>query len=327
MKSHQKKLLKLLAINSRFSNKDLAKVLHVSEDTINYTKAKFLQDKVFTYNVFFDYRKLGYKIYHLLFSLSDIENVDMQKLKKIKDISYINTFIGKYDIHIIALIKNNLRKKTKEILRVLGKNIIKRTILKYDSELKLTHILPDFNIETPVPKNQKKFSYILKTPEVSVESEVSNYVLDNKDLKIINSLMKDPTKNYLQIQKETKISRETIKSRIKKYIIDKFLLSFSIYPNVKYFQYNTYCLLLNIEKIDIEKIKEFVLQKDYIFYAEKTTGEKNLFLYIWSKDPSDFSSKFKEIKKHFKESISGADLLFYDEYLYQKEFPTSLLAI
>ena len=86
MKVHQKKLLKLLATNCRYKNKDLAKSLRVSEDTINYTKQEFLKKDIFKYSIFFDYRKLGYDIYHLMFSLKEIRSLDLNKLKKIKDI-------------------------------------------------------------------------------------------------------------------------------------------------------------------------------------------------------------------------------------------------
>ena len=325
MKLHQKKLLKLLSMNCRFKNKDLAKSLRVSEDTINYTKTEFLKNNVFNYSIFFDYRKLGYNSYHLMFSLKDIDDVDFEALKKIDDVIYINTFVGKFDIQIIILAKDNLNEKIDEIILVLNNNILDKLILKYEEELKLTHILPDFNVDVNIPQNQKNLIYNLKDPVILIENYEIGYNLDKKDLMIIKSLLENPTKTYLDIQKETGISRDTIRKKIKKYIEDKFLLSFSIFPNLKYFNYNTYCLLLNLDNIDKEKLRKFVFQKDYVFYVEIISNKKNLFFYIWTKNPSELSSIFKEIKTYFKEELIDLDFLFYDDYIYQKEFPTSLL--
>lgn len=63
----QKQLLELLSINCRFSNKDMAKSLHCSEDAVEYQIKKLIEEKkLANFSVQFDYNLLGYTHYHLL---------------------------------------------------------------------------------------------------------------------------------------------------------------------------------------------------------------------------------------------------------------------
>lgn len=328
LKLYQKKLLYLLAINSRYTNKDLSKVLKVSEDTINYNKTEMQKRKLFEYSIFFDYRKLGWGIYHMLLKIGNCENINFEKLKEIEDITYINTFLGKYDLHINFVAENEemKNKKIEQIKKVLGKNNIKeQNIVKYFLEVKLTHILPEFNLKVQKPKNSKNKIYNLNQESFMAEEYITKLHLNKIDIKIIQTLLNNPQTNYLEISKKTKISRDTIRNRINKYIEENFLVHFGIFPNLKKFGYFTYCLYLKLNKINIEKIRKFSLEKKFIFYTECCEGEKNLFIYIWAKSPEDFSNYYKETLSFLSNNLINIDLLIFDNLIHQKEFPTSLI--
>ncbi|MDP1694544.1 MAG: AsnC family transcriptional regulator, partial [Candidatus Woesearchaeota archaeon] len=102
----QKQLLELLSINCRFSNKDIAKSLHCSEDAVEYQIQKLItEEKMASFSVQFDYSLLGYTHYHLLIRVRDL-NIKYTLLSKIKEIISINSSYGKYDLQLIVLVKN-----------------------------------------------------------------------------------------------------------------------------------------------------------------------------------------------------------------------------
>jgi DNA-binding Lrp family transcriptional regulator len=287
-----------------------------------------INKRLFDYNIFFDYRKLGWGIYHCLFKVKNTERIDIDKLKDVNDVTYINTFLGKYDLHVIILAKNNKSKKEKinEIKNILiNDNIIDIDICKYKFELKLTHILPEFDLNVPKPKSIKNKIYSLNKESFMAKEYTTKLNLDKKDIKIIKSLIYNPQATYLEISTITNTSRDTIKKRITNYINNNFLVHFGIFPNLKKFGYFTYCIYAKLESIDINSIRNFVLHNNFIFYTEICEGKKNIFIYIWTKTPEEFSNYFKETKKYLSNNLIDIDLLIFDNLILQMEFPSSIL--
>jgi len=164
----QKQLLELLSINCRFSNKDIAKSLHCSEDAIEYQIKKLIEEeKLASFSVQFDYSLLGYTHYHLLIRVKDL-NINYDALFKIKEIISINSSYGKFDLQLIALVKNKdeLEKVIKEIKGILDFQDI--VIAEFHSYIKrFSNILPPIDVDVKIPTNRKNKVYILNTKEYS----------------------------------------------------------------------------------------------------------------------------------------------------------------
>ncbi|MCA9486021.1 Lrp/AsnC family transcriptional regulator [Candidatus Woesearchaeota archaeon] len=327
LKEQQKKLLKLLATNARYKNKDIAKILRLSEDSIAYNKDEMFKKKLFTYSIFFDYRKLGYHSKHYFISLKNYKKTEFEKISKIKNVSFINTYLGKYKAQIIFLHKDE--KEYEEILTnirsLLKDNIVEELILDYQTEIKLSHILPSFDVKTSFPKNKKDKFYALTTGQFVPEKWETGYKVDKKDLILIKELLENPTLNLSELSTKTRLSRDTIRKKITQFIDDKFLLHIGIFPNIKAFGYFSYGLLMNVKEIDKKATRNFVHSHNYVFYLEFTQTEKKLLLYIWAKTPTEFSKYYKEIEDFFSPHIESIELLFFDDLLFQFEFPNSLL--
>ena len=76
----QKKILKLLSINCRFTNKDIAKSIGISEDAVAYQINKLInKEKLAKFNIQFFYPSLGYKDYHIWLRLKKEENIEKLK--------------------------------------------------------------------------------------------------------------------------------------------------------------------------------------------------------------------------------------------------------
>src|SRR5262249_29885020 len=99
----QRKLLKLLSINCRYSNKDLAKAIGSSADTVQYQIEKlFIKKRLGNFVAIFDCRPLGYQYYHVFFRTID-GRCDFAKVKRLPFVSFIMSNIGIFDVQIIIL--------------------------------------------------------------------------------------------------------------------------------------------------------------------------------------------------------------------------------
>ena len=100
----QKKILKLLSINCRFSNKDIAKSIHISEDSVSYQIDKLInKEKLSKFSIQFFHPMVNYDSYHIWIRLKE-ENI--KKLKEIKEIHSINKSHGKYNLQVLVFAKS-----------------------------------------------------------------------------------------------------------------------------------------------------------------------------------------------------------------------------
>lgn len=254
--------------------------------------------KLFTYSIFFDYRKLGYHSKHYFISLKNYKKTEFEKISKIKNVSFINTYLGKYKAQIIFLHKDE--KEYEEILTnirsLLKDNIVEELILDYQTEIKLSHILPSFDVKTSFPKNKKDKFYALTTGQFVPEKWETGYKVDKKDLILIKELLENPTLNLSELSTKTRLSRDTIRKKITQFIDDKFLLHIGIFPNIKAFGYFSYGLLMNVKEIDKKATRNFVHSHNYVFYLEFTQTEKNCSCTFGQKHQQNFLSTTKKLK-------------------------------
>jgi len=97
----QKKILKLLSINCRFTNKDIAKSVGLSEDAVRYQIDKLIkEEKMGFFNTQFVHLNLGYSSYHHWIRLP--KKVSIDKIKEIPNVNSVNSSFGKFDYQILS---------------------------------------------------------------------------------------------------------------------------------------------------------------------------------------------------------------------------------
>src|SRR3989344_8184039 len=215
LKARQKQLLNLLSINCRFSNKDMAKSIHCSEDAVDYQIKKLIEtEKLASFSIQFDYNLLGYTHYHLLIRVKDL-NINYSILSKIKEVICINSSYGKYDLQLIVLVKHKgeLEKVLVEIRNILTiEDII---IAEFHSYIKrFTNVIPPIEVNAKVPTNRKNKVYALNTKEYAYAEDRSLVILDATDKKIIKVLIQQPRIKFSELSEKTGINQETIRYRI-----------------------------------------------------------------------------------------------------------------
>lgn len=205
LKVRQKRILELLSINSRFSNKDIGKIVGLSEDAIDYQITKLIKEGEFAdFSVQFDYRFLGYTHYHVFIRLRDLD-FDISKLLKIKSITSINSSYGKYDLQIIVIArdKKELDISLNQIEEILAIQNI--SIAEFDSPYKIfTNIISPISLHSKIPVNRKNKIYSLNERSHSIAKEIIEIKLDKIDKKIIKELIKNPRLKFSDLSKKNK---------------------------------------------------------------------------------------------------------------------------
>lgn len=324
----QKKILKLLSINCRYSNKDIAKSVGVSADTVDYQIKKMIEkDKLGEFYVYFNYGMIGYKHQHYLVRLKDPDSVDLVALKKLNEVTFINTGYGKHDLQIIVIGQNRtaLEESIKKVEEILGDNIQDFKTLDFSAQYKWTNILPDFSVSVRKPKNQKNIIYSLDRENFFSPATFGSIELDELDHKIIKQLLKNPRISYLKLARNINSSHETVRYRITNYIKKGFIENFGVLFHFHKFGYFTNYTLLKLKNYDSAAFSSFVDSKKYIMYSARLSGECNCIVYTWSKTPEDFGNQLREIRAQLKDSLIDYDVIYYGEVLKNVQFPEEVL--
>ena len=324
----QKKILKLLAINCRFSNQDIAKAVGVSADTVKYQINNFLhKKKLITFAPQFDYRKVGFGHYHYLIRLKDIKKLNLENLKAIKSITFINTSQGKYDLQLIVVARNELEleKHLKLINQNIKENIQDFSLMKFVSQYKFTHLIPELHLQVRMPQKKKSSVYKLNKESFHVEETFEKIELDNLDYKLIGLLLKNPRATYLDLSRKLNTSHETIRYRITGYIKNKLLLNFGAWQNYEKYGYFANYLFLKLKSYDEDKFGSWILNNPKVFYAARLIGEFNCIIYVLSKTPKDFNEQTKKIREFFADKLIDIELLYFEKIVKSVQFPELLL--
>ena len=317
----QKQLLELLSINCRFSNKDIAKTLHCSEDAVEYQIKKLIkEEKLANFSVQFDYYLLGYTQYHLLIRVKDL-NINYESLSKLKEIISINSSYGKYDLQLIALVKNKdeLEKAIKEIKKII--DIQDMAIAEFHSYIKkFTNILPPIESGAKIPTNRKNKLYALNTKEYSFSEDRFPVTLDEIDKKIISLILKNPRIKFSEISEKAKINQETVRYRVNGYVQRKFIMNFGLLHDFQKYGLYTTQLLINLREVSKE-LKDFLHTNSHVFYAAHLIGTYGAVIYIVSKDPLELGERLREIRKIIGDDLLSLDLINLERIYKYIQFP------
>ena len=244
------KLLELLGKNCRLSNSTIAKALNLSKDTVRNRIRGLENNKIIThYNTILDIRKLGINKFHMLIKLrKDISNSKeiIGELKKNESISFMNSFVGKYDLQLIIDAKDNHRFEAikKEILESIGKYIEDYFTFNFIYDIKHSNLIPDVILNTKFEKKLDSSFSSLISNEIYLSGKEGLVQIDDLDFKILKILCNNPRITLVEMSNILEFNRETIKQRIIKLIKNKVIINFGINISFYAFDYVTYFMLI-----------------------------------------------------------------------------------
>ncbi len=320
----QKKILKLLAINCRFTIRDIAKSIGVSKDAVRYQINNLVNKrKLGFFNVQFVHPNLNYKSAHHWVKLP--VDFPLEKLKQIPHINSINSSYGKFNYQLLSFTKTKKQLiETKRAIKKLKPLIYKSAELVGQFK-RFTNLVPPIDVRVKIPSNRKKAEYFLNEEQYGEPNLDYKIKLDKKDKKIIFSLLKNPRATFQHISQETEINHETVKYRIKRYVQNHFINNFGLVPNLnKYGLYNAY-LLFKLKHLNEKELSIYLNSKKNIYYSPKFEGDYGGMIYILSKTPDELGKIYNEISLLLDKNLIELDMIFWGEVHKYIQFPVEEL--
>ncbi len=326
-----KKILKLLSINSRFPLTKICKYIRLTRDAVNY-RIKGLEEKniITGYRTLINLKKLGYSSYHIFIELHPNREKEKELIdffKKNENINAIIKYSGKLDYEIALVCKT-----FEEFDNVFNKIINKYEVKNYEILIILNTIksssFPESLLNEKIPiENKKNDGSFFKN---FINAKNTDFKLDKADIKILNLISNDAKISLTELSKNTSLSLDVISYRIKKMIESKIILEFRPVINYNNLGFSVYTLLLSLQNLNDKKeieLIEFFKNNKNILWGVKTIGKWNLLIYILTKDEQEFHSTISEIKNKFSSIIKTYETLLADEEYKYTYFPEVLSKI
>jgi DNA-binding Lrp family transcriptional regulator len=325
-------ILNILARNCRVSHTTIATALAISKDTVKNRIVRLENEKVIThYNTILDLRKVSIKKYHLFLNLKkdtlDYESM-LSSLSKHPYISFLNTFIGKYDVQIIidAQNTNEFEKIKTGILESLNEKIQDHISLEYIYDLKHSNLVPEIKKKVSFEKkNDFSFSAQISSESYEHKEMYNNNTITNLDTQILEKLCQEPRASLVQMAKEIGSTRDTIKTHIQKMIATNLITNFGININFSSFKYVSYCILLTMKgTVPQEEIYSTMQKSDNIFYANRLSGKYSIIMYVLANSPQELKKTMFHVRKSIGKDILDMEILIFDELYNYTQFPKGI---
>jgi Lrp/AsnC family transcriptional regulator for asnA, asnC and gidA len=293
-----KKILVLLADNSRMPITELSRKVQLSRDTATYRINRL--EKLGIIQGFYpeiDFKKLGYNVYRVLFLISE-SNKQKQKDFIEALINHPNTlnvieYSDRWDVELILIAKNI------EMFDSIVTDITAKFSSIIMEKTKLAIISTYYSILFPFTEHGRS------TPMIE-----SQYTPDKKDLQILKMLAKDSRQSTYEIAKHVDLSADAIGLRIKRLVREGIITKFTILPNLSLLGYSWYTFAVRMKIFDKyaeSKFKTFVKDHPNIIKAVKTLGVWDLLLFIIADSPKDYHNTIKQIKNEFAAILNDYD--------------------
>jgi len=325
-------LLRMLGENCRLSYATLAKALNVSKDTVKNRMRALEEKKVIThYNTIIDLRTFGFVKFQIFVKLKNaLQNRDdvIERLKKHKSLSFVNTFIGKYDLHVIVDTRDiySFDRIKSDIFSIFGDEVRDYTILTFYSDLRHTHLIPETSLDIKFDrKNDSSFSSSF-SKSFELEEDFSLFKVDSMDFKILRILAEKPRISLVDMSEKLKLNREAVKQRIIKLINGKVIKSFGANVSFEAFDYVTYFLMIKTNReIEDKQLREKFRGITNVYYSAKVHGDYSLITYVLAKTPKELKESIRKMRNVLENEILEMEVMIFDELVVYKQFPENVL--
>ncbi len=304
-----RRILSLLAEDSRMPLTKIAKNVRLSRDAVNY-RIKRLESEGVILKFFpnLDFGKLGFFVFHIFLRLDEtLPERQKELLKYLKahdNVTSIIEYTDRWDLEVVWLARNLV--EFDQLMMQLSENF-PLVIQEKDK------------VET-IKKYSKKFLPPILDVKMSEEIEYpipEKASIDEKDLAILFQLSDDCRMSTYKIAEAVGLSADAVGYRIKNLLREGVIRNFTVLVNFSMLEYYFYTYTMEMRMFNAKeeaKFKAFLEKNKYIIRSAKTLGGWDLLLYIVVENPRRFHSIIKEIKKAFSSIIRT-----YDAWIAYKE--------
>jgi Lrp/AsnC family leucine-responsive transcriptional regulator len=311
-----KKILCELDEDCRQSYSRIGKKLRVGRNRIEYRIERLEKNGIITnYISTLNLGLIGFHTYKIFLKISKSKDTKdlISFLLNDKSILSIVEMEGYFDLSFsIAVESIEQLDSFLTLLRTNFKDLIKRhyvSVILYTKIFKLRKLLLEDKKQIQKPLKLYNFKETL--------------TLDNKDKKILEIISQRANLGLLDISKETNLSLEIVKYRLKK-LKDKLIYSnraiFDL-SKLGYYHYNFLLKINNPTRLNEEKINSWCLSKENIIYYGKRIGEFDFEINVAISNIEEFNSFINNLKETIGEIVESYEIIINKNILKLNYFP------
>lgn len=287
-----RKLIGLLAENSRMPLTKMCKAVMLSRDAVDYRMKRLAQKGVLLNCVpVVNWRALGFNTFHAFMVVdesykSKITNL-VSDLKKHPNTVSVLEYSDRWDLEWTLIAKNVVEydEVTSEIVHKYYDVILERDSLEV-----IKHYIA---LDMP---------YSFYNGKKKIFSAYKGAAIDRKDLEIINVLAKDSRTSTYSIGEKVKLSPDAVTLRMRKMETQGIIRNYTSIFNLSKLGYHLYTFVIQVKEltpVEEKKFESFISNHPYVIRAVKTMGIWDILLYITATTPKMFHTTVKELKDHF----------------------------
>ena len=318
-----KKILTILAINSRTPTRVIGRLTQLSQESVFYRLKKLKEREVIVdYFTTFDLKKLGILTFIIFIKFRKIKKDEEQRLieelLKNPNLSWLTSTAGQFDLVLF------LQSSTIYDFENCW-SAISTTFGQYFKDVSIG-TLTELMHCTPLYPVKEKLAFIekIKTENLPYNKQMKdkklNFSIDKKDLQIMFYLERDSRAKLTEIAKFCKISAQSVDYRVKNLISSGIIRGFYYRPNYHKlgFQYYTIRIKLsNRTKINVNKLTDFIQQQFNTFVYLRMIGQWDFSLHLFFKNSRELNSFLVMLRELFGEIIEAVDTTIHlDQFAY-----------
>jgi Lrp/AsnC family transcriptional regulator for asnA, asnC and gidA len=158
-----------------------------------------------------------------------------------------------------------------------------------------------------------------------IEKNPAKVQIDKKDIEIIKILEEDGRIPILELGRKVKLSHETVRYRLNKMIRNGVIEKFIVRINKKKLGYEIYAVIMigtwNYNQNEWEEFFKYLMEHKSIVSVEKITGNYDIKIAFWAKDPEEFDFISHSIKTKFSKIIKDWQSFIFTKQYKWKELP------
>lgn len=300
-----RRILYELDLDSRQSNKQIAKKVGLSEQVVGNRIKRLLDNKIIDYfNVKLNSPLIGYthiKVYLRLHNITKEEEINLiNELKKSEGIIWVASLRGKYDLIATIYLKDILQfsKRYTELFENWSDKILDRNIIIVESGAIYTK-------SCLLPNISKKEAKYRRDPE---EFEP----LDNTNKQLLKLLNMNARKNLVELGKNLNLSPDAIKYRINNLKKKKVITQFSAKINFNELGHNYHILALkmhNMNQKKHQKLKTIADLNKNVIYFIKTIGSHDIEFELETINKEELDIFIRKLRDEFPAEIKDYEII------------------
>ncbi len=299
------KIILELERNSRQTYSEIAKKVRLSKQSTSYRIKTLIENGIITHFVTVaDVQKLGYTFYNVFFQFTSVtkekEKEIMKYLKKIPEVCWLVSCVGKWDAIVAILVKDikEFHNCVEDILDKFKGTIKERAFfIVVDAYPCLKKYL--FKKEPPI---QTSYFFGSREPTKLIEL----------DFKIIKELGQNTRITNSEIARKIGIRYETVKRHIEKMKKSGFIQQFTIKTNPRAYGYEWHNILLQTEPMAHEERRKFLnylKEHPNVVFIDNATGAWEFMIDVHTKNQMEAKEIITELMERFPKTIRSYELL------------------